>query len=571
MPAGAGAAGHGGSRCQVHERQRAAGTWCAAADRRARRARRPPETSPRLLSPVTLAIIATTALALFLRLWQLTKHGYLLGVTEYDDGVYFGGAVRLIHGTVPYKDFITVQPPGVMLLMSPVAALAGPLGTAKALAIGRILTACAGAGGVTLTGLAIRHRGVLPVAVAGGFLAVYPDGAYAAHTVLIEPWLVLFCLAGTLAVMDGDHLAGRWQRLGAGGIAFGFAGVCKAWAVFPVLVLLAGMARTPRRALVFLGGVVAGFVLPVLPFAVLAPHAFYNQVLVAQWSRTDDVRVSLWIRLASMMGFSHGPNLPHAVLVAAVFATAAAGAGASLWATVASRRLPPALETFALFTTALVAIAFLVPNDYYYHYAAFLGPFLALAVVLPVSRLASVLRSRREAAGAGPRAARTRAVRQRPGCCTGAAWPSRPRWCWSWPCCRDGRSPTRTTTAWRTRWWPTSGSSRRLVRRGRRGVLHDRGQPVRVHGARLPGHRGHIGSDYTLSHGRNGVSGAGDTPAVRQFWLSALSHAQYVWLSGQWPRRLPWTPAIASFFSAHFRLIRADASGRVFQRVRAGQ
>ena len=42
-----------------------------------------------------------------------------------------------------------------------------------------------------------------------------------------------------------------------------------------------------------------------------------------------------------------------------------------------------------------------------------------------------------------------------------------------------------------------------------------------------------IGSDYTLSHGRNGVSGAGDTPAVRQFWLSALSHAQYVWLSGQ--------------------------------------
>jgi hypothetical protein len=80
-----------------------------------------------------------------------------------------------------------------------------------------------------------------------------------------------------------------------------------------------------------------------------------------------------------------------------------------------------------------------------------------------------------------------------------------------------------------------------------------------------------IGSDYTLSHGRNGVSGAGDTPAVRQFWLSALSRAQYVWLSGQWPRRLPWTPAIASFFNAHFRLIRADASGRVYQRVRARQ
>ena len=408
-------------------------------------------TSPRRwLSPVMLAIVVTTALALFLRLWQLTKHGYLLGVTEYDDGVYFGSAVRLIHGAVPYKDFITVQPPGVMLLMTPVAALAGPLGTAKALAIGRILTACAGAGGVTLTGLLIRHRGALAVAVAGGFLAVYPDGVYAAHTVLIEPWLVLFCLAGTLAVMDGDHLASSWRRLGAGGLAFGFAGVCKAWAVLPVLVLLAGMARTPRRALVFLGGVVAGFALPVLPFAVLAPHAFYSQVLVAQWSRTDDVRISLWFRLASMMGFSHGPDLPHAVLFAVVCATAAAAAWASLWATLASGEPPPALEMFAATTAALVAIAFLWPNDYYYHYAAFLGPFLALAVVLPVSRLAGVLRSRRG----------RRAARRRPGCCTGAGWPSRPRWCWCWPCCRDARSPTRTTAAWRTRWWPTSGSSR---------------------------------------------------------------------------------------------------------------
>ena len=34
-----------------------------------------------------------------------------------------------------------------------------------------------------------------------------------------------------------------------------------------------------------------------------------------------------------------------------------------------------------------MAVAFLWPTDYYYHYAAFLGPFLALAVVLPVSRL----------------------------------------------------------------------------------------------------------------------------------------------------------------------------------------
>jgi len=69
--------------------------------------------------------------------------------------------------------------------------------TAKALAIGRILTAFAGGGrGWRSPGLLIRRHGVLAITAACGFLAVYPDGVYAAHTVLIEPWLVLFCLAG---------------------------------------------------------------------------------------------------------------------------------------------------------------------------------------------------------------------------------------------------------------------------------------------------------------------------------------------------------------------------------------
>ena len=37
---------------------------------------------------------------------------------------------------------------------------------------------------------------------------MYPDSMQAARTVLLEPWLVLFCLLGALAVFDGDRLAG---------------------------------------------------------------------------------------------------------------------------------------------------------------------------------------------------------------------------------------------------------------------------------------------------------------------------------------------------------------------------
>ena len=517
-------------------------------------------------TPVALAITVTTALALFLRLWQLTRHGYLLGPTEYDDGVYFGGALRLIHGAVPYKDFVTVQPPGVMLLMTPAALFAGLFGTAKALFIGRVLTACAGAAGVTLTGLLIRHRGALAVAVACGFLAVYPDGVYAAHSVLIEPWLVLFCLAGALAVLDGDHLTSSGRRLAAGGVAFGFAGVCKAWAIFPVIVLLillvlpgpGGLGRSLRRTAIFLGGIVAGFALPVLPFAILAPRAFYNSVIIAQWARTDDIRIPTSFRVASMLGLSHGPNLPHLLLAAVAAAIAALAAGCSLLATVVSRRWPPPLEIFVLATAALIALAFVWPPDYYYHYAAFLGPFLALAVVLPVARLAGLARPPRPALGTARETAsrtyrlglaatavivlvlavlqgRTAPDPELHGIATAVIADEK---VFAPGSCVLADSVSYTIAA--DRFFSTVP-----------------GCPTMVDS---------IGTDYALSRGENALNGAGNVAAVQRVWLSALSRAQYVWLSGLWERRMPWTPPIESYFNAHFRLVRADASGRVYQR-----
>ena len=65
---------------------------------------------------------------------------------------------------------------------------------------------------MALGGLLVRHRGVLATVIACGIMAVYPDSIQAAKTVLVEPWLVLFCLLGALALFDGDHLATRTRR-----------------------------------------------------------------------------------------------------------------------------------------------------------------------------------------------------------------------------------------------------------------------------------------------------------------------------------------------------------------------
>src|SRR5690348_12425228 len=93
---------------------------------------------------VVMVIAVTTTLALALRVYyQSTRAGFLLGVTEYDDGPYFGSALRLAAGVLPYRDFFLVQPPGITLLMAPVALVARAIGTAGGLEIARILTTLA--------------------------------------------------------------------------------------------------------------------------------------------------------------------------------------------------------------------------------------------------------------------------------------------------------------------------------------------------------------------------------------------------------------------------------------------
>src|SRR6516162_9134018 len=194
--------------------------------------------TPRLVYAV---IAVCTAAAAFLRFYQLTRPGYLLGVTEYDDGVQFGDAVRLVGGVIPYRDFVVLQPPGSVLLMAPVALLAKVTGTAWGLGIARLLTVAADTACIVLLGLLVRHRGPVAAGIACGIYAVYPDALVAAHTFLLEPWLNLFCLAGAVLVFDGDEVSGRGRRLGWGGVLFGVAAAIKIWAVVP-LALIAVLA-----------------------------------------------------------------------------------------------------------------------------------------------------------------------------------------------------------------------------------------------------------------------------------------------------------------------------------------
>ncbi len=505
------------------------------------------------LRGVPLVLVLATGLALALRLYELARPNYLLGITGYDDAVDFGSAVRLIHGVVPYRDFTLVQPPGITLLMAPLAALSRVTGTDTAFAVARVLTVCVGAAGVLLVGLLVRHRGVLATVLACGILAVHPDAILASHSVLLEPWLVLFCLLGALAAFDGDELTGSGRRLALGGAAFGFAAAIKVWAILPIVILVAlcWRQRGVRSAAAYVAGALAGFAIPVLPFVALAPRSFYDNVVAAQLSRVDLSRVPVLDRLLSLAGLSDltpsNTVIALACLVIGLFVVVclvAATRGADPW--------PPMLEWFALLSSVLIVLAFMWPADYYPHYAGFFAPFLALSVALPAARWVAGRRPRSRPGPGGVPMSTVLTAAAAVAIVAMAAVDFH----------QEARLKTKNPSTAAQVTIPPGACV--LTDMPSYLIIADR---FTASDPRCSQMVDSVGTDYALSHGRNALLGAGDFPAVRERWMSGLRRAQYVWLycappgalrcNGSTNRRIPWTRGVVAYLENHFRRLPA--------------
>ena len=513
----------------------------------------PQRRRPAWLTPVNLTIIIITLVALILRVYyQYTRPGFLLGVTEYDDGPYFGSAVRLVHGSMPYKDFILVQPPGITLLMSPVGLLTYWTGTAWGLAMGRILTVLAGTAGVALAGLLVRHRGLLAVLLTCGIVAVYSDGVAAAHTVLVEPWLALFCLAGAVTVFDGDRITASTKRLVWGGVLFGFGGAVEAWAIVPVLVLAALCLPQLKRAAIFVGGVAAGFLIPVLPFAIAGPSQLYHSLITAQVGyRAHAVRVGVLLRLRNMIGLPYALGWSKSLLLLAVLALVVFVVATQAAAILVTQQPPPTLDWFASVSAVLIVAMFLWPPQFHYHFAEFLAPFMALTIALPVSRLFGGARPDDGLAVTWPRTGNAKTARQIGMAIAGvsavalavvAAFQFRfesgaPRVIGPIPAAIDRLIPSGACVL-------TDQVSVTLA--ANRFVSTDPNCPKLIDS---------LGTTLALSDGLKPQTGAANVAAVNAAWNQAFSKANYVLLTATNTRRIAWSPQLEAYFASHFNQV----------------
>ena len=518
----------------------------------------------RVPSAAGLVILAATALALALRLFLVTRPGFLTsGQVEYDDGVYLGAALRLLHGAMPYKDYALVQPPGIIVVGLPGALIGSLTSQAGGLAVARVLSVLASTACVPLAGRLVRHRGALVCAVTAGLLAVYPADILAGRTLLLEPWMNLACLLAATAAFRGGRLAGpRW--LAVAGVALGLGVAIKFWAAIPAAALLAlcliarpepGASRMRRGAAV-LGGSAGGFAVLAGPFVMAAPSAFVHQTLLYQVSRVGEY-TPVSLRLAHLTGlidalsrsgkltvpgttghtlFSMGAEASTHIVAAGAIAYAVAAIAIAVIAAgylIAPRRRTP-LEWFALVTAAAASAAILRYSAFFYHYPDFPAPWIAIAAGAAIGALAAPLR------GAGARRVLAAAV--------------------AVVIVAVGAAQARELSGARVPDSPAVASA--LLPKGSCLVADQVSFAIAANRFTAPGPGcpdvvDSLAATLALSGGVSPQGGAGQSAAVVAGWEKIFSQARYVWLSAGAPKRIPWTAGLRAWFDGHFRQIAA--------------
>lgn len=355
------------------------------------------------LLPAALVVFVTAVAA---RLVPLLRGGGLRGYGSYDDSVYFAATLGWLHGRWPYRDFLFLQPPGVIVVLSPSAALARWFGDSGGLAAARMGWIVAG--GLTTVGLLVllwRTSRVAAV-VAGLFYAVSWPAAMVERltdlegpqNLLLVSALVLLRLVAT-DQQPPDHVASdqvapdqvapsppgdpeyqvRVRQLAvlAAGLALGLACSIKIWEVAPIVVLTGwlAVARRFRDLAWFSLGVVAALSAVCLPFFLTARRQMWTMVVADQLHRP---RHPGWAkRLVFTTGTTHllpidriGVGLITVLVIIAV-------------ALVLAWRRPIGRLIAILYLVALGVLLQSPPT--YVHYGSFVAPMQAMLLGLATS------------------------------------------------------------------------------------------------------------------------------------------------------------------------------------------
>lgn len=324
-------------------------------------------------------LLAVAVAAFVIRLVPILSGGGLFGAPNYDPSVYYAAAVGFNEGRLPYRDFLLLHPPGVVLWLQPSAMLGRWLGDPTGLAAARVGAMAMGGLSAALIYQLLR-KGGWPAALAGaGLYAIHPAAAHVerspwlegpATALLLIALLVLQRAGGTSFEPDRGTKVGALPAAVAGAMLAASA-LTKLWGAALLLVIWAWLlvSGRVRAALWSAAGAAMAGVLILAPYLSVLPQV-WRDVVLAQLGRPG-VRSDPLLRAGTLFGLEQDAAAAFpAVAVGLVVLTLALTVAAARWK---SGRLYLVL----LATTVLVLLA---APSWYPNYPAFAAAPLALVL-----------------------------------------------------------------------------------------------------------------------------------------------------------------------------------------------
>jgi hypothetical protein len=188
--------------------------------------------------PVLAVIVAIAAIVRVRPLLELDRFG-LMG---YDQAAYFAGGRALTRGFLPYKDFVHIQPPGVLVALAPFS-LIGSWG----FTIAKVMVAAIGGGSTALLWRIARPWcGPSAAAVAALAYALNRTSVGAHRYLLIDPFVTLLLL-GAIVLYTRNPSTPNTRRSSAVGLLLGLAVGFKFSAAVVVVAFVLAVILVERR------------------------------------------------------------------------------------------------------------------------------------------------------------------------------------------------------------------------------------------------------------------------------------------------------------------------------------
>jgi len=335
------------------------------------------------LPEVALALLIGTV-AYLARLVPVVRGAGLRGMNSYDSAVYYAAAAGLAHGLLPYRDFLFLHPPGIVVALVPLAALGGVIGDPYGMEVATLAWFGIGALNAVLVSRILRPLGVLAALVGGLFYAVFYPAVFIERSTLLEAPAATVTLVALLLLTRAPKVGpiAPGVVLVAGALLGVSAGI-KIWGVVVVVAVLGWtwITHGARRGLLLLAGAGVGATIICLPFFVSAPGSMWRMVVIDQLGRPRS-RLGLGQRLTDMAGLT----TLHAGLVAVAAALAVAVAGCVLAVRCSQGRL-------AVVVLVASSALLLSTPPWFIHYAGLIAAPAAIMVGAATRTLIGAARS----------------------------------------------------------------------------------------------------------------------------------------------------------------------------------